>query len=275
MAAPGEALTSSGYIEHHLTNLSLAKISEHYDLGLSISETSFWNVHIDSLFFSLFTGLIFLWIFRSVAKKATAGAGKLQCFVEILVEFVDQNVKDTFHGRNPLIAPLALTIFCWVLLMNIMDLVPIDFLPYPAQHWLGIPYLKVVPSADVNITMAMALGVFALMIYYSIKVKGLGGFAKELALHPFNHWTMIPFNLLIEVVSLLAKPLSLGMRLFGNMFAGEVVFILIAAMLPWWLQWMGSLPWAIFHILVILIQSFVFMMLTIVYLSMAHEDSDH
>jgi F-type H+-transporting ATPase subunit a len=158
--------------------------------------------------------------------------------------------------------------------MNLMDLVPIDFLPYPAEL-MGIPYLKVVPSADVNITVSMALGVFALMIYYSIKVKGIGGFAKELALHPFNHPLMIPFNLLLEVVSLLAKPVSLGMRLFGNMFAGEVVFILCAAMLPWYLQWVGSLPWAIFHILVILIQAFVFMMLTIVYLSMAHEDSDH
>ncbi|MGY3571158.1 F0F1 ATP synthase subunit A [Vibrio sp. SCSIO 43135] len=264
MAAP----TASGYIEHHLQHLSLAK------LGL-VEETSFWNVHIDSLFFSWFTGLIFLGVFYLVAKKVTAGVpGKLQCFVEMVVEFVDQNVKDTFHGRNPLIAPLALTIFCWVLLMNVMDLVPIDFLPYPAEQ-LGIPYLKVVPSADVNITMAMAIGVFALMIYYSIKVKGLGGFAKELALHPFNHPIMIPFNLLIEVVSLLAKPLSLGMRLFGNMFAGEVVFILCAAMLPWYLQWMGSLPWAIFHILVITIQAFVFMMLTIVYMSMAHEDSDH
>lgn len=270
MAAPGEALTPSSYITHHLTNLST------YKLGLVAEESSFWNVHIDSLFFSVLTGLIFLGVFRAVARKATAGVpGKLQCAVEMVVEFVDKNVKDTFHGRNPLIAPLALTIFCWVFLMNLMDLVPIDFLPYPAKHWLGIPYLKVVPSADVNITMAMALGVFALMIYYSIKVKGLGGFAKELALHPFNHWIMIPFNLLIEVVSLLAKPLSLGMRLFGNMFAGEVVFILCAAMLPWYLQWMGSLPWAIFHILVILIQSFVFMMLTIVYMSMAHEDNDH
>lgn len=270
MAAPGEALTPSSYITHHLTNLST------YKLGLVAEESSFWNVHIDSLFFSVLTGLIFLGVFRAVARKATAGVpGKLQCAVEMVVEFVDKNVKDTFHGRNPLIAPLALTIFCWVFLMNLMDLVPIDFLPYPAQHWLGIPYLKVVPSADVNITMAMALGVFALMIYYSIKVKGLGGFAKELALHPFNHWIMIPFNLLIEVVSLLAKPLSLGMRLFGNMFAGEVVFILCAAMLPWYLQWMGSLPWAIFHILVILIQSFVFMMLTIVYMSMAHEDNDY
>jgi F-type H+-transporting ATPase subunit a len=198
MAAPGEALTSSGYIAHHLSNLSLAK------LGLVADEASFWNVHIDSLFFSWFTGLIFLGIFYKVAKRTTAGVpGKLQCAVEMIVEFVAENVKDTFHGRNPLIAPLALTIFCWVFLMNVMDLVPIDFLPYPAEHWLGIPYLKVVPSADVNITMAMALGVFALMIYYSIKVKGLGGFAKELALHPFNHPVMIPFNLLIEVVSLL------------------------------------------------------------------------
>ncbi|MGF1726481.1 F0F1 ATP synthase subunit A [Photobacterium nomapromontoriensis] len=261
MAAPGEALTPSGYITHHLTNLA-------------VGDGGFWTVHIDSLFFSVLTGLVFLALFRSVAKKATSGVpGKLQCFVEIMVEFVDTNVKDTFHGRNPLIAPLALTIFCWIMLMNIMDLVPIDFLPYPAEHWLGIPYLKVVPSADVNITMAMALGVFALMIYYSIKVKGLGGFVKELALHPFNHPIMIPFNLLLEVVSLLAKPISLGMRLFGNMFAGEVVFILIAALMPWWAQWLGSVPWAIFHILVITIQAFVFMMLTIVYLSQAHEDN--
>ncbi|MCQ1058790.1 F0F1 ATP synthase subunit A [Photobacterium sp. DNB23_23_1] len=261
MAAPGEALTPSGYITHHLTNLS-------------IGDGGFWTVHIDSLFFSALTGLLFLWVFRKAAKTATSGVpGKLQCFVEMVVEFVDDNVKETFHGRNPLIAPLALTIFCWILLMNIMDLVPIDFLPYPAEHWLGIPYLKVVPSADVNITMSMALGVFALMIYYSIKVKGLGGFAKELALHPFNHPIMIPFNLLLEIVSLLAKPLSLGMRLFGNMFAGEVVFILIAALMPWWAQWLGSVPWAIFHVLVITIQAFVFMMLTIVYLSQAHEDN--
>lgn len=260
MAAPGEALTPSGYITHHLTNLSVGE--------------GFWTVHIDSLFFSVLTGLIFLGLFRKAARTATSGVpGKLQCFVEIMVEFVDGSVKETFHGRNKLIAPLALTIFCWIMLMNIMDLVPIDFLPYPAEHWLGIPYLKVVPSADVNITMAMALGVFALMIYYSIKIKGLGGFAKELALHPFNHPVMIPFNLLLEVVSLLAKPISLGMRLFGNMFAGEVVFILIAALMPWWAQWLGSLPWAIFHVLVITIQSFVFMMLTIVYLSQAHEDN--
>ncbi len=261
MAAQGEALTPSSYITHHLTNLSAGE--------------GFWTVHIDSLFFSVLIGAGFLWLFYKVAKTATSGVpGKLQCAVEIIVEFVNDNVKETFHGRNPLIAPLALTIFVWVFLMNVMDLVPIDFLPEFAKLF-GVEYLKVVPTADVNITLSMALGVFALMIYYSIKVKGIGGFVKELALHPFNHPIMIPFNLLLEVVSLLAKPISLGMRLFGNMFAGEVVFILIAALLPWWAQWLGSVPWAIFHILVITIQAFVFMMLTIVYLSQAHEDSDH
>ncbi|KEY91419.1 ATP synthase subunit a 1 [Candidatus Photodesmus blepharus] len=260
------SLTASEYIEHHLQNLSLAK------LGVVAEEASFWNVHIDSLFFSWLTGTIFLVIFYSVSRKTTAAVpGKLQCFIEIVVEFVDKNVRDTFHGTNSLIAPLSLTVFVWIFLMNMMDLVPVDFLPYPAEHWLGIPYLKVVPSADVNITMAMAIGVFFLMIFYSIKMKGLRGFLNELALHPFNHPIMIPFNLLVEIVSLLGKPLSLGMRLFGNMFAGEVVFILCAAMLPWYLQWIGSLPWAIFHILVITIQAFVFMMLTIVYMSMAYD----
>ncbi|MGL5290833.1 MAG: F0F1 ATP synthase subunit A [Vibrionaceae bacterium] len=267
MSVSGEALTSTEYITHHLTNLSTDK------LGL-VPEGSFWAVNIDSLFFSILIGVAFLWLFRSVAKKATSGVpGKMQCLVEIIFEFVAGNVKDTFHGKNPVIAPLALTIFVWIFLMNTMDLIPIDFIPHPAQSWFGIPYLKVVPTADVNITLSLAIGVFFLMIYYSIKVKGLVGFAKELALHPFNHPLMIPFNLLLELVSLIAKPISLGMRLFGNMFAGEVVFILIAALMPWWAQWLGALPWAIFHILVIAIQAFVFMMLTIVYLSQAHESS--
>lgn len=266
MSAPGGTRTPTEYITHHLENLSTDKLG-------AVANDSFWAVNVDSLFFAILTGVAFLWVFRSVAKKATSGVpGKLQCLVEMLVEFVDTNVRDTFHGKNPLIAPLALTIFVWIFLMNAMDLVPIDFLPHPAEL-LGIPYLKVVPTADVNITLSLAFGVFFLMIYYSIKVKGIGGFAKELALHPFNHPVMIPFNLVLEVVSLIAKPISLGMRLFGNMFAGEVVFILIAALMPWWAQWLGSLPWAIFHILVITIQAFVFMMLTIVYLSQAHESS--
>ncbi|PCS23295.1 F0F1 ATP synthase subunit A [Candidatus Enterovibrio escicola] len=257
----GEVLTPSSYITHHLTNLSGGE--------------GFWTVHIDSLFFSVLIGYSFLWLLHSVAKKATTGVpGRLQCAVEMVVEFVDGNVRDTFQGNNALIAPLALTIFIWIFLMNMMDLIPVDFIPYSAKL-AGIPYLKVVPTADVNITLSMALGVFFLVIYYSIKIKGIGGFAKELALHPFNHPIMIPFNLLLEIVSLLAKPVSLGMRLFGNMFAGEVVFILIAALLPWWAQWLGAVPWAIFHILVITIQAFVFMMLTIVYLSQAHNDSSH
>ncbi|ATF09517.1 F0F1 ATP synthase subunit A [Candidatus Enterovibrio altilux] len=261
MAAPGETLTPSSYIVHHLLNLSVGE--------------GFWMVHIDSLFFSVLIGIAFLWFFSSVAKKATTEVpGMIQCVVEIIVEFIDRNVRETFKGNNPLIAPLALTIFVWIFLMNMMDLIPIDFIPHFASL-AGIPYLKVVPTADVNITLAMALGVFFLIIYYSLKIKGIRGFTKELALHPFNHWSMIPFNLLLEVASLLAKPISLGMRLFGNMFAGEVVFILIAALLPWWAQWLGSVPWAIFHILVITIQAFVFMMLTIVYLSQAHEVPEH
>ncbi|EPE37549.1 ATP synthase subunit a 1 [Candidatus Photodesmus katoptron] len=262
--------TTSEYIEHHLEHFSLAKI------GLVSEETSFWNIHIDSLFFSWFTGLIFLGLFYSVAKKVKSGfPGKVQCFIEMVVEFVDKNVKDTFYCSNPIIAPLSLTIFCWVILMNVMDLVPIDFLPYLAKNLLGIAYLKAVPSADLNITMAMALSIFFLVIFYSIKVKKISGFIKGLVFHPFNHPIMIPLNLLIEIVSMLAKPLSLGMRLFGNMFSGEVVFILCAAMLPWYLQWIGSVPWAIFHILVILIQAFVFMMLTIVYMSMIYEGNKH
>src|SRR5690606_8958548 len=173
--------------------------------------------------------------------------------------------------KSKLIAPLALTVFIWVFLMNLMDLIPVDYLPYTAQV-LGIPYLRVVPSADVNITMSMALGVFALIIIYSIKMKGVSGFVKELTLNPFNHWALIPVNLALELVTLLSKPISLGLRLFGNMYAGELVFILIAGLLPWWSQWLLSVPWALFHILVITLQAFIFMVLTIVYLSMASED---
>jgi F-type H+-transporting ATPase subunit a len=256
MAVHGEALTSTGYIQHHLTNLTVGE--------------GFWTWHIDSLAFSVGLGVLFLWLFRKVAVSATNGVpGKLQCFVEMVVEFVDSNVKDTFHGKNPLIAPLGLTVFVWVLLMNTMDLVPVDWLPHAATL-VGVPYLRVVPTTDLNITLAMALGVFVLIIYYSIKVKGVKGFAKELALQPFNHPAFIPVNLILEGVTLLAKPVSLGLRLFGNMYAGELIFILIAMI------GIAGIPlhliWAIFHILVIVLQAFIFMMLTIVYLSMAHED---
>ncbi len=259
MAAPGEALTSTAYIQHHLTS---------WTVGAS---EGFWRFHIHTLMFSVGLGILFLWIFHKVGKTATVGVpGKLQCFVEMLVEFVDNTVKDAFHGKNKLIAPLALTIFVWVFLMNLMDLIPVDFIPQIAEQ-LGAPYFKIVPTTDLNITLAMALGVFFLMIYYSIKVKGVKGFTKELTLQPFNHWALIPFNLLLELVGLISKPISLALRLFGNLYAGELIFILIA-LLPWYSQWLLSVPWAIFHILVITLQAFIFMMLTIVYLSMAHED---
>jgi len=187
----------------------------------------------------------------------------------MIVEFVDENVRDTFHGRNPLIAPLGLTIFVWVFLMNLMDLVPVDYLPVAAQA-VGIDYLKVVPSTDLNATFAMSLSVFILIIYYSIKIKGIKGFVKELTLNPFNHWSMIPFNFLLEGVALIAKPISLALRLFGNMYAGELLFILIALLGVYQLPL--HFPWAVFHILVITLQAFIFMMLTVVYLSLAHED---
>lgn len=177
-----------------------------------------------------------------------------------------------YHGKSKVIAPLALTVFVWVFLMNLLDLLPIDFIPYIGEHYLGLPALRIVPTADVSITMSMAIGVFILILFYSIKMKGIGGFTKELTLQPFNHPVFIPINLILEGVSLLSKPISLGLRLFGNMYAGELIFILIAALLPWWSQWLLSLPWAIFHILIITLQAFIFMVLTIVYLSMASEE---
>ncbi|WP_392566123.1 F0F1 ATP synthase subunit A [Utexia brackfieldae] len=257
-----EGLTTQAYIKHHLQNLQVGD--------------GFWSLNIDSLFFSVLLGIVFLCIFGFVAKKATSGVpGKLQCFVELVISFVDSNVREIFSGKSRLIAPLALTIFVWVFLMNLMDLIPVDFLPYAAQQ-MGVSHLRVVPSADVSVTMSMAIGVFFLIIIYTFKFKGGIGFIKEYTLHPFNHWIFIPINLVLELVTLIAKPLSLGLRLFGNMYAGELIFILIAGLLPWWSQWVLSLPWAIFHILIITLQAFIFMVLTIVYLSMASAtDEDH
>ncbi|MDD5034982.1 MAG: F0F1 ATP synthase subunit A [Methylococcaceae bacterium] len=247
---------ATGYIVHHLTPL---KIGE-----------GFWTFNLDTFFFSAFLGFLFIYIFKKAADKAVSGVpGPLQNFVEMIVEFVDTQVKDSFHGRSGLIAPLALTIFCWVFLMNTMDLLPVDLLPAIAGIF-GIEYLRVVPSTDLNGTFAMSISVFFLILFYSIKVKGPIGFAKEMLLTPFGPW-MLPFNLLLKLVEELAKPISLGLRLFGNMYAGELIFILIA-LLPWWVQPALSFPWAVFHILIITLQAFIFMVLTIVYLSLAHED---
>ena len=339
MAGENPASTTE-YIQHHLQNLVYGLHPENgWSLAHSAEEAAemgFWAVHVDSMAWSIGLGLLFCWIFRSAATRATTGVPRgLLNFVELVVEFIDSSVKDSFHGNNKMIAPLALTIFVWIFLMNFMDLLPVDLIP-SLLSLAGVNYQKVVPSTDPNITMGMALAVFVLMLYYSIKIKG-SRFVAELTMHPFNHWAFIPINLFMETVGLLAKPFSLGLRLFGNMYAGEMIFILIAMMFAagagtglvagglnaqlfgeytngwfWliiftlvvgvcWLNLKGRVStiktvllcmifmalgggvfalggglmqwgWAVFHILVITLQAFIFMVLTVVYLSMAHEE---
>ncbi|PIE44805.1 MAG: F0F1 ATP synthase subunit A [Gammaproteobacteria bacterium] len=273
------AQTSSGYIKHHLQNLTFGR---HPDGSWGIahgskeaSEMGFWAIHLDTMFFSIVLGILFLWLFKKAADKASIDKPTgFQNFVEWVIEWIDDNVRSGFQGNNPMIAPLALTLFCWIALMNTMDLVPVDLLPAIAA-FIGVPYLKVVPTTDPNNTFAMAIGVFALILFYSVKIKGAGGFAKELTCHPFPGKAMMPFNLILEGATLFAKPISLALRLFGNMYAGEMIFILIA-LLPFYTQWVLSLPWAIFHILIVLLQAFIFMVLTIVYLDAAHDaDTSH
>lgn len=274
MAAEQPA-TVNEYIVHHLTNLT-------HKTG----EGGFYTLHVDSLFFAVLLALVFGGSFWLAARKATAGVpGKFQNFVELMVEFVDTQVKDTFHGTSRLIAPLALTIFCWVFLFNFMDLLPVDLLPWIAGH-AGIHNLKVVPSTDLNITFGMSITVFLLVMFYSVKIKGAAGFAKELALQPFGVWGL-PANLLLNLIEHIARPVSLALRLFGNMYAGEMIFLLLAlftigkgaegllsfgGIAGFIGQSILGLAWAIFHILIITLQAFIFMMLTIVYLSMAHEE---
>jgi F-type H+-transporting ATPase subunit a len=276
--AHGAAQTSTEYIQHHLTNLTVCRDHGAWELGHHC-DGNFWALNVDSMFFSLVLGIVFCGIFRLVAKNASSGRpGKLQSAIELVIGFVDGSVRDAFHGKNKLIAPLALTIFCWVFLMNLMDLIPVDWLPMAAQA-SGIPYLKVVPTTDVNVTFAMSLSVFILTIYYSIRVKGAIGFSKEFTMHPIAPPTkgvavigwpvVVAFNLILESVAFLAKPVSLSLRLFGNMYAGELIFILIA--LIGLAQFPLHFGWAVFHILVITLQAFIFMMLTIVYLSQAHD----
>ena len=339
MAGENPASTTE-YIQHHLQNLVYGN---HPDTGWGFAHSSqeavdmgFWAIHVDSMAWSIGLGSLFCLMFLRAAKKAHTGvpSGWLN-FVELIVEFIDGQVKDSFHGRNKMVAPLALTIFVWIFLMNLMDLLPVDLIP-SLLALTGVHFQKVVPSTDPNVTLGMALAVFILMVYYSFKIKGTG-FVKELTMHPFNHWAFIPINLFMETVGLLAKPFSLGLRLFGNMYAGEMIFILIATMfaggagaglisgglhaqlfgeetsaLFWlvifvlvvgvcWLNLKGKVStgktvllcmafmaigggvfalggglmqwsWAVFHILVITLQAFIFMVLTVVYLSMAHED---
>jgi len=343
MAGGSENITPGDYITHHLQNLTFGKHPEHgWSFAHSAADAQamgFWAFHVDTMFWSVLLGLVFYFLFRKVARDANSGVpSRFQAFIESVVEFVDNSVRESFHGTSKFIAPLALTLFVWIFFMNFMDLIPVDWLPWVAGK-AGVHYQKVVPTTDVNATMGMAITVFVLILFYSIKIKGIGGFIGELTGQPFASNSpvgkivfFIP-NLLLESVALLAKPISLGLRLFGNLYAGELIFILIALIftagsglvaaglssvfgehipawfwvvstaavfLTLWLNLRGKLDnrktlwfllaemlliggiaflggqlmhfgWAVFHLLVITLQAFIFMMLTIVYLSMAHD----
>ncbi|MFK8052395.1 MAG: F0F1 ATP synthase subunit A [Woeseiaceae bacterium] len=256
--ASGAERTPTEYVTHHLQHLT--------------SGEGIWALHIDTMIFSILCGLTFLFIFNKAAKKASPGVpGRFQAFIEMVIEFIDDSVKESFHGPREFVAPLALTIFVLVLFWNLLDIIPVDLLPWLAET-AGVPYLRIVPSADPNATFGLSITVFVLILVYSVKGKGWGGFGKELLFHPFGkNPILVPFNLILNLVEFIAKPVSLAMRLFGNLYAAELIFILIA-MLPFYLNWIPGAAWALFHILVIPLQAFIFMTLTVVYLSLAYED---
>jgi F-type H+-transporting ATPase subunit a len=292
------AADSTGYITHHLTNLTFGRFPEgHWGFAHNASEAAqfgFWAFHVDSLAWSFALGVLFLGVFKVAAGRASVETPTgFQNFLEMVVEFVDNQVKDIFHGHSTVIAPLALTVFVWIILMNLMDLVPVDLLPITAallngESWAQISagdthtYMKVVPTTDPNITLGMSFSVFFLVLFYNIKNKGLGGFLAELTLHPFSsdnklvQALLIPVNLFLETIGMLAKPLSLGLRLFGNLYAAEMIFVLIcliygAGILLGSFGVLLQFAWAVFHILVIPLQAFIFMVLTVVYLSDTHK----
>ncbi len=343
MAGGSENITSGEYIRHHLQNLTFGQHADGtWGLAHSAEEATamgFWAFHVDTLFWAVVLGFSFYFLFGSVARKANSGVPtRFQSAIEIIVEFVDTSVRESFHGTSKFIAPLALTLFVWIFFMNFMDLIPVDWLPWLATQ-AGVHYQKVVPTTDVNATMGMSLTVFVLILYYSIRIKGVGGFIAELTGQPFasnslaGKFVFFLPNLLLETIALIAKPVSLGLRLFGNLYAGELIFILIALIFTagsgfiaaglsslfgehipawfWvlatasvfatlWLNLQGKLDnkktlwlllvemllvgglaflggqlmhfaWAVFHLIIVTLQAFIFMMLTIVYLSMAHE----
>jgi F-type H+-transporting ATPase subunit a len=249
-----DKLTSAAYIEHHLRYWHSANHLFNFDtLGVSI-----------------IIGVLFLSVFYLAARRAQPGVPSgLQNFVEWLIEFVDNTVKEVFHAQSALIGPLSLTIFVWVFLMSFMDLIPVDLLPHAFES-MGAPAFRAVPTADLNQTFALSLSVFFLIFFYGIKIKGFKKFMKEILTQPFGPW-LFPINIIFRVIEDFSKPFSLAFRLFGNLFAGELIFVLIAALLPWWFQWLPGGIWAIFHILIITLQAFIFMILTIIYLSMAAE----
>ncbi|BBL34756.1 ATP synthase subunit a [Nitrosomonas stercoris] len=263
-------LTPTSYIQHHLSNMTV-----------NLGESSFWVLHLDTLVMSVLIGLIsmgFIWL---VVRKATSGVpGKTQAFVELLIEFIDGQVKSTFHGeRHAFIAPAALTMFVWIFMMNAMDFLPTDVMSWVYENVFGLANWRGVPTADANTTFALALSIWFLMIYYSIKVKGLGGWVNELICTPFgkNPLVWIP-NLLLNIVEYISKPLSHSLRLYGNIYAGEIIFLLLGMWAATGVSGtiFGAIlgaGWSIFHILIALLHAFIFMMLAVVYLSMAHESS--
>ena len=276
------ALTPSGYIAEHLQNLNSIG-------GKQASVVDFSVINYDTVIWSVLCGGIALLVLYMAARRVTAGVpGRFQAFVEMIVEMVDDQAKGIIHGDRSWIAPLALMVFCWITMMNAIDLIPVDWV-HGLNHLLGVfgvhlPHHKAVATADLNGTLGMSFAVLILMIYYSFKIKGAGGFAHELLSAPFGaKWYLAPFNLVLNVIEFLAKAVSLGMRLFGNMYAGELVFLLIALLGSMWtfgadlsaLGFVGHViagaVWAIFHILIVLLQAFIFMMLTLVYLGQAHD----
>ena len=263
MAGESE-LTPTSYIQHHLQNLTA-----------QVGEGGFFTINVDTLFTSVTMGLFMVFIFWLATRKATSGVpGKWQAFVEIMLEFVDRQARDTYHGTSKLVTPIAITLFFWILLMNMLKFIPADFIAKPLEL-LGVPYWKPVPTADVNATLGMSISVFFLMLFFALRSKGLGGFTKEFLVAPFGKW-MMPFNLILNIVEWLSKPISLAMRLFGNMFGGEIVFLLIwvlggASILGMLGGALFGFGWMVFHILVIPLQAFIFMMLSIVYLSLSED----
>ena len=279
MAAEGaaHAPTAGEYIIHHLQHLQNKKQTEVVDFSV---------VNIDSAFFTIVIGVLGCWLLWLAARKATSGVpGRFQAAVEILVEMVDSQAKGIVHNAESrkLVAPFALTVFVWIFLLNAMDLLPVDLLPWFGEHVLGLPYLRVVPTADLSVTMGLSLGVLIVCLIYNVKIKGAGGWSHELIAAPFgDKWFLWPVNLLMQLIEFIAKTVSHGMRLFGNMYAGELIFMLIALMggafalsATGILLTLGHIVagsvWAIFHILIITLQAFVFMMLTLVYIGQAHD----
>ncbi|MCK6425259.1 MAG: F0F1 ATP synthase subunit A [Burkholderiaceae bacterium] len=284
MAAEAHGPTAGEYIVHHLTHLRNKELTGPFDFSV---------VAWDSMFFAILTGVVGCWLLWRAARRATSGVpGRFQAAVEILVEMVENEAKGIVHNAQSrkLVAPLALTVFVWIFLMNAMDLLPVDLLPVIWEKIYGAAggdphhaYLRVVPTADLSVTMGLSVSVLLICLYYNVKIKGLGGWVHELFSAPFgNHWALYPFNFLMQVIEFVAKTVSHGMRLFGNMYAGELIFLLIALMggafsltgtgigLAIGHIIAGS-AWAIFHILIITLQAFVFMMLTLVYIGQAHD----